>query len=432
MSVQLEARNADLATVKAILEDQRARRLDLVVSSTAIRADEGNLVVADALLGLTEDGAEARFEGAFQPTAICDEKLAGRLAQPGLGQYLKNLREQGRTDLWDANVNGLLHGGGEYVGDDGPAMRWPADNRKHLVRLLQGDAGEPGVARAFMSSKYKFIESLDVLLATLLGIRDAGINPQEVGTKCDLSDRRFYMRVGVPQVFTLAPKLLDGYRTPFDGPGARERAGDISISSDWGGWTVPRALAAARAEGMGYEPGKEPVAFAGLRVSNSDTGDGSRTIAPEIHFQVCRNGLVLKAEMDRKVHLGSGMEEGQVEWSAATVEAELALITAQVKDLAQRWCSQGWLDSKVAEIEALASAPIAKPQVTVKEVCKAAGFSQSAADDILGLFIGGGQSTAGGLLNAVTAYAQITPSAEEANTAATLGMKVLEHAARIG
>ncbi len=431
-AIETTARNADMQTILGILNNQRARRLDVVANSAAIHAVDGNLVVADAMVGMSLEGGVGRQDGTFQPTAICDEKLAARLDIPTA--YLKKLRGSGRTDLWDANVNGLLHGGGDViVTDDGPTLQHAADPRKHLLRLLAGDPGEMGVARAVMSQRYRFIETLDWALAVLAGINDSGATP--LPPICDLSDRRFYMRIEMPEIAMLAPKLLDGYRNPFGGQQARERAGlgdnALRMQERHGQWTVAEALAAAQAEGMGYKPGEEPVVWAGIVASNSETGDGSASIAPQIRVKVCRNGLTIDAAADRKIHLGGALAEGQVEWSQETAEAELALVTAQVRDAVRTWCKPEWLAERVAEIEALASAPIANPQATIKEVAKATGFTQAQADAILAFFIDGGQATAGGLANAATAYAQTVASPEVANFTERHAVELMQRAATL-
>jgi hypothetical protein len=45
-------------------------------------------------------------------------------------------------------------------------------------------------------------------------------------------------------------------------------------------WTPEQARQAAAREGRGYQPGTEPVLFAGFVVSNSEVGDGAWSITP--------------------------------------------------------------------------------------------------------------------------------------------------------
>lgn len=441
--ITLNARNADLQDIVSILTEQRARRLDLVLTAAAFYSEGGNVVIADNELTriIDEDGVTSTA-GIYKPTAICDEMFGRRFGIPG--NYLKVLREAGRPDIYDDNVNGWLQGfnyarkfdeqGEEYLPEAYEPYELKPDSRKHLLRLLRGDEGGLGVARAVLSPKYKFIDNLDVMLAVMDGIRAAGIDAKPGA--CDLSERRLFARFEAPEIAALAPKLLDGYRSPFDGPGGVKRAGDdrpgMRLKSEYGNWDVPAALAAAAREGKGYEPGKEPVVWAGLIVSNSDVGDGARTIAPQIRVRVCKNGLTLLAEADRKVHLGSEQEEGVVEWSAETQEKELQLISAQAKDAVKMFLSQEFLNTQVAEIESLAGAPIKTPEVTVKEVSKAAGFTVAEADGILAHFFRGGSITAGGVANAVTSFSQTIESPDRAAVLDRKALAVMKHAARIG
>ena len=180
------ARNATLANMVEILRAQRARSLDVVAPATAIHACAGDLVVSGTVQHLSNEG-------------IAD-KLGISLP------YLHKLREQ-RPDLWDANVNGWLHG------DDLAGV--PPDGRKFLVRLFQADGDNLGVARALLSDSYKRIDNLDALMATLDGIRQAGVDVEFDGL--DLTERRLYARVVASQVRAWAPRLLAGYRSPFGG-----------------------------------------------------------------------------------------------------------------------------------------------------------------------------------------------------------------------
>ena len=129
-------RNATLADMVTILRSQRARRLDVVAPASAIHAHDGNLVIDSTVSQLGADGVTSAA-GTYRPTAVADEGIADKL---GISlAYLRRLRAA-RPDLWDANVNGWLHGD-ELAG-------YPADDRKFLVRLFQADVmtgwGWPG------------------------------------------------------------------------------------------------------------------------------------------------------------------------------------------------------------------------------------------------------------------------------------------------
>src|SRR6266700_5385562 len=119
-TIQTDARNADMATIKAILEDQRARRVDLVCSATAIRFDaNANLLITGQEPLLGGDGV-TDINGQYQPTATFDSGLAGKL---GIAvAYLRKCREE-RPYLYADNAHAWLHGNGEHRQSDSPLCR---------------------------------------------------------------------------------------------------------------------------------------------------------------------------------------------------------------------------------------------------------------------------------------------------------------------
>ena len=398
-------RNATLADMVTILRNQRARRLDVVAPASAIHAYDGNLVIDHTVSQLGADGVTSAA-GTYRPTAVADEGIADKL---GISlAYLRRLRAS-RPDLWDANVNGWLHG--DHLAG------YPADDRRFLVRLFQADGDGLGVARAFLSDSYKVIDNLDALMATLDGIRQAGT--EVVFDGLDLTERRLYARVVAPGIRALAPALLAGYRSPFGGrayvPG--------------GGWTPEQARAAAAREGRGYAPGTEPVLFAGFVISNSEVGDGAWSITPRIVAEICGNGLQITADVTRAIHLGTRQTEGVVRYSADTMDKELALITARARDAAATLLSTGYLTGKITELERQAWVPVTHPDQTVRQVAKAARFSDETADAILGHFIRGGQLTAGGVMQAVTSVAQTLDDADAAHEMEAQALRALDLAA---
>ena len=401
-------RKATLADMVTILRSQRARRLDVVAPASAIHAHDGNLVIDHTVSQLGADGVTSAA-GTYRPTAVADEGIADKL---GISlAYLRRLRAS-RSDLWDANVNGWLHGD-ELAG-------YPADDRKFLVRLFQPDSegGDGlGVARAVLSDSYKVIDNLDALMATLDGIRQAGT--EVVFDGLDLTERRLYARVVAPGVGAIAPALLSGYRSPFGGrtyvPGSS--------------WSPEQARAAAARDSRAHQPGSEPVLFAGFVISNSEVGDGAWSITPRIVAEICGNGLQIAADVTRAIHLGSRQDQGIVRYSADTMDKELALITARARDAVATFLSTGYLLAKITQIERTAGMPVIHPDQTVRQVAKAAKFSDEMSDAILAHFIRGRQLTAGGVMQAVTSVAQTLDDADAAHDLEAQAIRVLDLAA---
>ena len=171
--------------------------------------------------------------------------------------------------------------------------------------------------------------------------------------------------------------------------------------------------------------------FAGFVISNSEVGDGAWSITPRIVAEICGNGLQIAADVTRAIHLGSRQDQGIVRYSADTMDKELALITARARDAVATFLSTGYLLDKIAQIERTAGMPVTHPDQTVRQVAKAAKFSDEMSDAILAHFIRGGQLTAGGVMQAVTSVAQTLDDADAAHDLEAQALRVLDLAAAV-
>ena len=350
----LGARNATLTDLAVLLREQQARKVDVVASSAAIRARYGQLVVDGTAPVLGEHGVTLTT-GTYTPTNVCDQGVADKLGIPVA--YLRRTREE-RPDLYDANVNGWLDG----------------DERRFLLRCLRGDNGT-GIARAFLSDGYKFIDNLDVLMAVLDGVRQSGAPVQVDG--CDLTERRMYVRVVCEQVRVLAPALLAGYRSPFTGASGADN----------------------------------PVVFAGFVITNSETGCGAFSLTPRLVVQVCRNGMTITRDAMRVVHLGERLDQGVVSWSDNTRDKTLALITAKTTDAVGTFLDSGYVQRTVRAMEKDAGHPVTDPEEAVRTVSQRLRFTEAQQKDILNHFIRGGDVTAGGVrLILLRLVAEVSPA----------------------
>jgi hypothetical protein len=120
-----------------------------------------------------------------------------------------------------------------------------------------------------------------------------------------------------------------------------------------------------------------------------------------------------------------------VRYSADTLEKELALITARARDAVATFLSKDYLIAKVTEIERKAGVPVSHPEDAIRQVAKAAKFSDEMAEEILGHFIRGGQLTAGGVMQAVTSVAQTLDDADAAHEMESLAVRALDIAAAL-
>jgi hypothetical protein len=388
-------RNATLADLVPLLRDRQARKIDVVIPARTLRADAGDLIVQGGGVELSEAGV-TDVDGRYTPTVSCDGDVAARLDIPV--KYLRRMRSN-RSWIFDTIVNDALHGrteGGIVLADPDP--------RSFLLRCFRGDNGT-GVARALLSDTYGMMDDLDVLTAALDGITRAGVEVAVAGAS--ISDTHMYVDVIAPQVTALAPVLFAGYRNPF----GQER--------------LAQARNAVGAPTLGHTGGGDPIVFSGFRISNSEVGRGAFSIVPRLVAQVCTNGMVVNQDRQRNVHLGSRLETGVVAWSEATQRKALELITAKTTDLVAAWVSPEYLTRKVAEIEESAGRLVGDAPKTIEVISKKQGYSVSEQEGILAHFIAGGQMTSGGVLNAVTSFAQTVDSADRADEIESSALKVL-------
>lgn len=363
-------RNANLADMAVLLQDQQARKVDMVVPASKIRSENATIVVEGAEPVLTADGVSLS-DGRYQPTAVFDEGVSSKLNIPLA--YVRRLRED-RPDLYDANVNGWLE----------------HDSRSFLLRAFGTNDGSTGIARAMLSDSYRFMDNLDALMAALDGIQQSGVNAEV--TSCDLTERRMTVKVKAPELQVLAPTLLEGYRSPFTGAYGAEN----------------------------------PVVFGGFVLSNSETGGGAFTVTPRLEVLVCNNGMTITKDALRAVHLGSKLEEGTIRWSQDTVEKTSALITAKTRDAVRTFLDIEYVERVIRSLEAKSGTPVEDAVATIQHVGKKLAYTEEQQKGILDHFIKGGQLTAGGIVHAVTSFSQTVEDADVAYDLEASAVKVLE------
>jgi hypothetical protein len=373
-SITLTTRNASLADMAALLRDQQARKVDVVAHAHALRVEGGQLILDGTNPELTAEGV-FMTGGAYTPTEACDQGLADKLGIPAA--YLRRLRTE-YVSLYDVNVNGWLARSG----------------KRYLIRGLRGDGGG-GVARAFLSDAYRIVDNLDVLLAALDGIRQAGAPVTVEG--CDLTERRMYVRVVSDSVRALAPSLLAGYRSPFTGAAGADN----------------------------------PVVFGGFVLANSETGCGAFTLTPRLVVEVCRNGMTITKDALRAVHLGGRMDEGIIQWSYDTHQRNLALVTAQARDAVTTFLDTGYVQAKIAGMSGAAARPVDDPEKAIEIVSQRLRFTDTQQRAILNHFIRGADLSAGGVMHAVTSVAQTLNDADTAYDMEAHAVRAMDLAAHL-
>lgn len=388
--IDTEMRSGELAGLVDLLRKQDDIKVDEVVSASRLVMVGGQLHIRGGASRLDLDGVTPA-DAVLDVTDVFDGGVSDKLGIPR--QYLRRLRDSGQTviqpfdggvhlesvSLYDANVNGWLQA---------------EPNRKFLVRTFRTENPEDvGIARALLSDSFARYDNLDVLLAVLAGVRDAGVEVEV--HRASLTERQMRVMLTCPAITALSPRLLDGYRSPFDGRSGRDL----------------------------------PVVWAGLDIRNSETGGGAFSVAPAMLVEVCKNGMTRMKDAVRRTHLGAKMDEGVVRWSADTTQKNVELVKAQARDAVSAFLNADYLNLWVQGVEQQAAVPLADAAGTLERVAKVHAFTEQEAASILACFVKSGDLTAGGVMQAVTAAAQGVDSADRQAEMEDAALDVLATAA---
>lgn len=359
-------RKTDFETLLATLDEQQERKVDVVLPVTNLCFGDGNLRVRrDDIAELTDDGVRSPVQ-VFGPNDVFDEGVAERIGMPR--RFLRDLRASGRTDIIDGTLNALIHG---KRGQGDGWVHEPLDKRVLVRALKDADGGEVGTARALLSNSYKIVDHVETLRAAMRGMASAGLGADNI-TQCDLTGRKMYVRVEAPEVQGFAPELLKNYRSPF------------------------------RPELTGAEL---PVVHAGFVLTNSETGHGSFTVVPQLTVEVCTNGMTITRDAVSARHLGAKLDDGLINYSERTRKANLELITSQAEDAIRTFLDPAFVQRTLDEMTEHAQGEVKDVEKAVKEITQKTECP-ALYDDVLSMFIKGGDMSRGGLVHAVTAAAQ--------------------------
>ena len=291
------------------------------------------------------DAAQRLF---YKPTELFESQIAEKLGIPMA--YFKKMKDKVPA-LLQENVN-----------------QWLSFNKskKYLVRGFNNYETNINTGRAFLSDGYNIIDDYDVLFAALDAIKQTGVKVEI--TKAEVSDTRLYLHVTCPDVELQAEEFLKGYLKE------NEAAGNGIIS--------------------------------GFIITNSEVGKGAFEIRPRAVICKCNNGLIVKDERFRRVHLGSKLDAGEIVWSDRTREKNRDLIVSQVSDAVKTYLSADYLGVMIEKIAQLKEIELKYPIDAVQNVCKTLGVGEEDKSEILKYFLEDGDHRASGILNAVTRQTQ--------------------------
>jgi len=269
---------------------------------------------------------------------LCHEHLSEKLK---INKTYYDKMKNGHNDLLDQNVNYWFN----------------QERNNYLLRTFIKPDGSGGIARALLSDSYKPIDNWDVCMTVLDVVKNY---PGIQLNAADITDRKFYMQFSDPTVEVQAPELLKKYR---DG---------------------------------------NPGIIAGFVISNSEVGEGAFSVAPRAVILACKNGMTRLEERMRRVHLGSKLDQGHIQWSDRTKQKNLQLIQSQAVDAINHWMSIGYLNILTGWLNDMKAIELKHPIECTKNICSELNIVDDRCEKVLSHFISTGEPNPFGIAQAIT------------------------------
>lgn len=145
---------------------------------------------------------------------------------------------------------------------------------------------------------------------------------------------------------------------------------------------------------------------AGVIISNSEIGMGSVAVQPIIWRLRCLNGMVVPDQAFKAYHVGRRVEDSEQLWADDTRRADDRAILLKVRDMIAKAVSEVQFRENLDRMTGLTTKRITgDPTKVVEVLAKKVNANESEKGGILRSLIEGGDLSAWGLLNAVTAQA---------------------------
>jgi hypothetical protein len=249
---------------------------------------------------------------------------------------------------------------------------WFNKNPKtRMVRTLDG------VARAFLSERYRRIDNFEIANTVLPIIAEM---PEARIESSEITDERMYIKVVNPRLTTeVVP-------------------GDIVQS--------------------------------GIIITNSEVGLSSFTIQPLAYRLVCSNGMVINDARTRKYHIGRGNEAAEdfTVFSNETLMADDKALQLKIRDTVRSVVDKVRFE-KVVDLMRQAKGATIDAATNIPAMVELAGsdfkYTKQEGEGILGYLIRGGDMSLYGLANATTRFAQDVESYDRSTALESIGYDIL-------
>ena len=241
---------------------------------------------------------------------------------------------------------------------------------RRIVRILDGHV------RAFLSDRYRRLDHLELCAAVLPVIRD--MKDAEIKS-CEVTEEHLYIKV------------------------------------------INRAMQKEVAVGDAVQ--------AGFVISNSEVGLGSLRVEPLVYRLVCKNGLIAQDYSRKKYHVGRQVEmadDAYELYSDETLRQDDKAFFMKVQDTVRAAADEARFDLLVDKMRKAMNIPLARsvPE-EVKQLSDKCQLNEEERCRIIEELFRSGNHTKYGLLNAVTAASQTSPSYERATYLERVGGDIL-------
>lgn len=183
-------------------------------------------------------------------------------------------------------------------------------------------------------------------------------------------------------------------------------------------------------EAVNYELAPGDVVQAGVVISNSEVGHGGVNVQPLVYRLRCKNGLISQDHALRRAHIGRIAEEDSAAYELyrdETLAADDKAFFLKVRDIVTASVSQATFEVIARKMADTRAIPIrADPQQVVEVLANRHLLVDDERSGILRHLVEGGELSAYGLVNAVTATAQEVEDYDRATELEGLGGVLIE------
>lgn len=243
-----------------------------------------------------------------------------------------------------------------------------ANPERRMVRTMGGNV------RAFLSDRFQRIEHeeiAEVALPVLMAIPEVKI------VSCEITEKRLYIQ-------TVSPRV------------EREvKVGDY--------------------------------VQAGVVISNSEVGAGAVSVRPLVYRLKCLNGMI-GADGFKAYHVGRRIEDTAELWRDDTRKADDRAVLLKVRDMVTAAVDETRFAAQIEKMRNLVAieTPAVNVAGAVEMLAAKVGATQEEGNSILAALIKGGDLSAWGMLNAVTAQAHTAKTYDRAVEFEAAGGQLLE------